>query len=73
MPTDNERDAIKQQLRLTDAQYDRWRELVQMPAAEWPPTLQWRVRIAIKREGMRRDAVEWAIADYVRRVVPRTR
>ena len=43
-----------------------------MPAASWPKTLQQRVRVAIEREGMRREAIEWAIADYVRRVVPKT-
>jgi hypothetical protein len=43
-----------------------------MPAAAWPEALQRRVLIAFELEGRTREAVEWAIADYVRRVVPKT-
>jgi hypothetical protein len=72
MPTDDDREALKRRYRLTDAQLERWRELVHMPAASWPKTLQQRVRVAIEREGMRRDVIEWAVAAYVRAVVPKT-
>jgi hypothetical protein len=57
---------------VTEAQLARWRELVRMPAATWPKTLQRRVHVAIERQGMRRDTVEWAVAAYVRTVVPKT-
>ncbi|HEV2460876.1 MAG TPA: hypothetical protein VGS80_21195 [Ktedonobacterales bacterium] len=60
---------------LTEAQYARFRELASTPAATWPETLQRRVLAAIEREGElmgRRNAVEWAIAAYVRKAVPKT-
>jgi hypothetical protein len=57
---------------LTEAQYARFRELASTPAATWPKTLQQRVLAAIEREGRTREAVEWAIAAYVRKVVPKT-
>ena len=60
---------------LTKAQYARFRELASTPAATRPETLQRRVLIALEREGElmgRRNAVEWAIAAYVRKAVPKT-
>jgi hypothetical protein len=42
---------------LTEAQYERWCELLAMPTAHWPAALQARVRVALEREGQRRDAV----------------
>ena len=41
-----------------------------MPAVVWPEALQRRVLIAFELEGHTREAVEWAVADYVRREVP---
>ena len=58
--------------RLIAAQHARWRELLTLPAAEWPATLQRRVLVAVEREGRSVEAVKWAIADYVRRAVPKT-
>lgn len=56
---------------LTAAQYCRWRKLLAQPAAEWPATLQRRVHIAVEREGRIVEAVKWAIADYLRKAVPK--
>jgi hypothetical protein len=69
---ESDRERERKAYQLTSAQYERWRELLALPAGAWPPTLQRTVRIALEREGRRRDAVLWAVADYVRRTVPKT-
>lgn len=67
--------ALREQQRtayqLTEAQHARFRVLLSMPAAAWPEALQRRVLIAIELEGLTRETVEWAVADYVRREVPK--
>ncbi|HEV2458944.1 MAG TPA: hypothetical protein VGS80_11310 [Ktedonobacterales bacterium] len=66
------RERQRSEYQLSEAQHARFRVLLSMPAAAWPEALQRRVLIAFELEGRTREAVEWAIADYVRRVVPKT-
>ena len=70
---ESDRERERKAYRLTAPQYERWRELLSLPAAQWPPALQQRVLVAIEREGRHRDAVLWAVAEYVRRTVPKTK
>jgi hypothetical protein len=65
------REQQRTEYQLTEAQHARFRVLLSMPAAAWPEALQRRVLIAIELEGLTREAVEWAVADYVRREVPK--
>ena len=74
MGEEQDTSALREQQRtayqLTETQFARFHELLSMPAAAWPEALQRRVLIAIELEGLTREAVEWAVADYVRREVP---